>query len=50
VLKDKYKDHWSKSGAIVAKRDGEKIIAEKINGKYWMYFGDTDLFIATSAD
>ncbi|MEY4930623.1 MAG: hypothetical protein RI909_1347, partial [Bacteroidota bacterium] len=23
---------------------------EKINGKYWMYFGDTDLFMATSED
>jgi predicted GH43/DUF377 family glycosyl hydrolase len=51
VLSDKkYKDTWSKSGAIVAKQSGEKIIATKINGKYWMYFGDTDLFIATSDD
>lgn len=46
----KYKDLWSKSGAIVAKQTGEKIIATKINGKYWMYFGDTDLFIASSDD
>jgi predicted GH43/DUF377 family glycosyl hydrolase len=45
-----YKDSWSKSGAIVAKQKGEKIIAEKINEKYWMYFGDTDLFIAFSDD
>jgi len=51
VLSDKkYKDLWSKSGAIVVKQTGEKIIAVKINGKYWMYFGDTDLFIATSDD
>ena len=51
VLSDaKYKDLWSKSGAIVAKQTGEKIIATKINGKYWMYFGDTDLFIASSDD
>ncbi|MEQ1799309.1 MAG: hypothetical protein ABL872_15255, partial [Lacibacter sp.] len=35
----KYKDLWSKSGALVAKQTGEKIIATKINGKYWMYFG-----------
>ncbi|MEP6595658.1 MAG: glycoside hydrolase family 130 protein [Ginsengibacter sp.] len=46
----KYKNMWSKSGAIVARRDEDKIIACKINGKYWMYFGDTDLFIATSDD
>jgi beta-1,2-mannosidase len=51
VLYDaKYKDVWSKSGAIVAKQNGEKIVATKINGKYWMYFGDTDLFMASSDD
>jgi beta-1,2-mannosidase len=50
VLKGKYKDTWSKSGAIVAGQQGSKIIAEKIEGKYWMYFGDTDLFMATSDD
>ncbi len=50
VLQGKYIDSWSKSGAIVAKQEGEKIVAQKINGKYWMYFGDTDLFLATSED
>lgn len=50
VLTGKYTDTWSKSGAIVARRNGDKIVAEKIDGKYWMYFGDTDLFMATSDD
>ncbi|MCE2893005.1 MAG: glycoside hydrolase family 130 protein [Flammeovirgaceae bacterium] len=50
VLQGKYVDSWSKSEAIVAKQVGEKIVAKKINGKYWMYFGDTDLFLATSDD
>jgi predicted GH43/DUF377 family glycosyl hydrolase len=50
VLQGKYKNAWSKSGAIVARRQGSKIIATKINGQYWMYFGDTDLFVATSQD
>ncbi len=50
VLKDKFTDTWSKSGAIVARQQGNKVIAEKINGKYWMYFGDTDLFMANSDD
>jgi predicted GH43/DUF377 family glycosyl hydrolase len=50
VLQGKYKNRWSKSGAIVAKQDGEKFIATKISGKYWMYFGDTDLFLASSTD
>lgn len=47
---EKYKDTWSKSGAIVSKLIGNKIVATKINGKYWMYFGDTQLFMATSED
>jgi beta-1,2-mannosidase len=46
----KYRDTWSKSGAIVTKLEGGKIKAVKIKNKYWMYFGDTDLFIATSDD
>lgn len=50
VLTGKYKDSWSKSGAIVARQNGSRIVAEKVNGKYWMYFGDTDLFMATSDD
>lgn len=50
LSEEKYKDTWSKSGAIVAKQAGNKITAVKINGKYWMYFGDTDLFMATSDD
>lgn len=50
VLRGAYTDTWSKSGAIVAKRKGDRIVAEKVNGKYWMYFGDTDLFMATSDD
>ncbi|KAA5546777.1 glycoside hydrolase family 130 protein [Adhaeribacter rhizoryzae] len=46
----KYKDTWSKSGAIVAKLTGDKMVATRIDGKYWMYFGDTNLFMATSND
>jgi beta-1,2-mannosidase len=51
VLTDaKYRDAWSKSGAIVAENRAGKMVAVKINGRYWMYFGDTDLFMATSSD
>jgi predicted GH43/DUF377 family glycosyl hydrolase len=50
VLRGDYTNTWSKSGAIVAKQVGERIVAEKVNGVYWMYFGDTDLFMATSTD
>lgn len=47
---EKYRNLWSKSGAIIGKRVGEKLIATKINGRYWMYFGDTDIFLASSND
>lgn len=50
LSQDRYKDLWSKSGAIVVEVVGTKNIAKKIDGKYWMYFGDTHLFIATSDD
>ncbi|PSR55287.1 glycosidase [Adhaeribacter arboris] len=46
----KYKDTWSKSGAIICRQKGSQIMATKINGKYWMYWGDTDMFMATSDD
>ncbi|MBC7851164.1 MAG: glycosidase [Chitinophagaceae bacterium] len=47
----KYKDLWSKSGSIVStyEKDG-KIVARKINGKYWMYWGDVNIWAATSDD
>lgn len=46
----RYTNLWSKSGAIVSRRVGSKTVATKINGLYWMYWGDTNLFIATSED
>ena len=51
VLKgEKYKDYWSKSGAIVTEIIGNQQVAKKIEGRYWMYFGDTQLFMASSTD
>jgi len=44
----KYESLWSKSGAIICEKVKEKFVATKINGKYWMYFGDTNLFLASS--
>jgi predicted GH43/DUF377 family glycosyl hydrolase len=46
----KYLKVWAKSGAIVSKLVGDKMVAQKINGKYWMYWGDTHIFLATSED
>jgi predicted GH43/DUF377 family glycosyl hydrolase len=41
---------WSKSGSVVCKYENGKAIAVKINGKYCMYWGDTDIFLAVSDD
>jgi len=44
----KYLRTESKSGAILSRVAGERIIATRVNGKYWMYFGVPDIRIATS--
>ena len=46
----KYMDKWSKSGSIVSRYMNGKIIATKVNGKYWMYWGDKFIWSATSDD
>ncbi|MGH7671684.1 MAG: glycoside hydrolase family 130 protein [Gemmatimonadales bacterium] len=38
----------SKSGAILSRVAADRVIATRVNGKYWMYFGVPDLLIATS--
>lgn len=50
ALNGKYRDAWSKSGAIVSTYSDGKIIASKLNGKYWMYWGDKYIWAATSDD
>jgi beta-1,2-mannosidase len=46
----KYLNKWAKSGAIVSAYTGGKIVATKINGKYWMYWGDVNIWAAVSDD
>ena len=46
----KYLNLWSKSGSIVSTYVNGKIVATKINGKYWMYWGDQNIWTATSTD
>ena len=46
--KGKYINYWSKSGSIVTKRDGDKMIAVKVGGKYWMYWGESNIYLASS--
>jgi len=41
---------WSKSGSIISAYKNGTPVAQKIKGKYWMYWGDTDIFLAASDD
>ena len=47
---DRDLNSWTKSGSIVTRLVGSRLVAQRINDKYWMYFGDTNLFIASSDD
>lgn len=46
----KYHNSESKSGAIVTQVKNGKLVASKINGKYWMYYGVPHIWIASSDD
>ncbi len=46
----KYLNTWSKSGSIVTQLKKGKFVAAKINGKYWMYWGEGPVYLATSTD
>jgi predicted GH43/DUF377 family glycosyl hydrolase len=46
----KYKDLWSKSGAILCARRGDRVVAVRVQDTYWMYWGDTHIYAATSPD
>lgn len=43
-----YVNMWSKSGSIVCREYEGRMIAEKINGVYWMYWGESNIYLATS--
>jgi predicted GH43/DUF377 family glycosyl hydrolase len=44
----KFLDTWSKSGAIITKITNGKPVAAKIDGKYWMYWGEHFINLAWS--
>ncbi len=46
----KFKDLASKSASIITKIEDDKIVIAKIDGKYWMYWGETFVNAATSTD
>ncbi len=44
----KYRNFDHKSGAILTRVVGNRLVATKVKGKYWMYFSVPDILIATS--
>ena len=44
----KYMRLETKSGAIVCRADGDRLVATRVNGKYWMYFNVPEILAATS--
>lgn len=46
----KFNEIWSKSGSIITKLIGDKQVIAKINGKYWLYFGEANVNLASSTD
>jgi predicted GH43/DUF377 family glycosyl hydrolase len=45
-----YLNRESKSGAVVVRVEGDRLVAAKVNGTYWMYFNVPDILLATSDD
>jgi len=43
-------DLWSKAGAIVVKDTPDGLEAALINGRLWMYWGESSIFLASSRD
>ncbi|WP_222982918.1 glycoside hydrolase family 130 protein [Flagellimonas meishanensis] len=43
-----YLDRETKSGAIITQLKNGKLVAAKINGKYWMYYGVPHIWLASS--
>ncbi len=41
---------WSKSGSIISNYRNGTPVATRIRGKYWMFWGDTHIFLAASDD
>ena len=46
----KFLDIWSKSGSVITELKEGRLIAKRIDGKYWMYWGETFVNLAWSED
>ncbi|HEX4169572.1 MAG TPA: glycoside hydrolase family 130 protein [Bryobacteraceae bacterium] len=50
VFSGKYSTLRYKSGGIVTRIDNDRLVAAKIAGKYWMFWGEGSIHLATSPD
>jgi len=50
LLGDKYQHFDYKSASIVTQLQNGRLIAAKLQGKYWMYWGEIEVRLATSPD
>ena len=50
LVGEKYQHFDYKSASIVTRLTGGRLIAAKIQGKYWMYWGEVQVRLATSPD
>ncbi len=46
----RFRDLYCKSGAILTRRAGDRLVAAQVNGHYWMYWGEGSVHAATSSD
>ena len=46
----RHEGRWSKSGAIVTALVGDRLVATRLGGRFWMYWGEGIGFAATSDD
>ena len=50
VYGGKFNEIWSKSASILTTLKKDKLVIAKVNGKYWLYFGESHVNVATSDD
>ena len=50
AMNGKYKNLWSKSGAVVCRQEGDHFYPVKLKETYWMYWGEKFVNVATSTD
>ncbi len=46
----KFKDMATKSASIVTRQENGELVITKLNGKYWMYWGEAHVYAAVSDD